>query len=317
MSNSAQNPAGVGEYISHTSQDEVRLGSAETVPNTSYNTACRPDLASVDQPAASATAQERINCRLYQRVDLVRSYSTRTLSPPEATVLVRYRDDIVGRRVLDLGCGAGRLTAHLRPLTNHYVGLDFSPFMVDYCRRHFPGLQFMHGDMRRLSELSVGMFHTIFAIDNLFDAVGHDERLHVLAAVRQLLVPGGLLIFSAHNRNWRELGDGPRLEFSRNPLRQLRQIVLYFQRRRNRRRIKPHQRFETDYALVNDSAHNYSVLHYYINRDSQVKQLADSGFCLLECLDEAGLQLKPGDDNTAHSSIHYVARSADSSAKQN
>jgi SAM-dependent methyltransferase len=260
------------------------------------------------RPPASADAQDDINGSLYSRADLVGLYATPTLYPPEATALVRFREDIVGRRVLDLGCGAGRLATYLRPLTGQYVGLDISPHMLEHCRRNFPGLQFLECDMRQLTPLPDESIDTAFAICNLFDAVSDSDRLRILAEVRRVLVPEGLLVFSAHNRNSADLARGPRLAFSRNPFTQLRYIVDFFQARANHRRIKPHERLEPDYALLNDSGHNYAVLHYYISKESQAKQLAGAGFRLLECLDESGCTLGPGEDDRACSSIHYVAR---------
>ena len=38
---------------------------------------------------------------------------------------------------------------------------------------------------------------------------------------------------------------------------------------------------ETDYAVLNDCGHNYSVLHYYITREAQARQLAAAGFDLI------------------------------------
>jgi SAM-dependent methyltransferase len=165
--------------------------------------------------------------------------------------------------------------------------------------------------MRQLTPLPSGSVDTVFAICNLFDAVSDSDRLRTLAEVRRVLASGGLLVFSAHNRNSTGLADGPRLQFSRNPITQLRYVVEHFQARANHRRIKPHERFETDYALLNDSAHNYAVLHYYISKESQAKQLAGSGFRLLECLDETGRPLGPNADDRASSCIHYVARRED------
>jgi len=43
-----------------------------------------------------------------------------------------------GLRVLDLGCGTGRLLASLKP--NSGVGVDFSPAMIDEARRDYPDL---------------------------------------------------------------------------------------------------------------------------------------------------------------------------------
>jgi hypothetical protein len=161
--------------------------------------------------------------------------------------------------------------------------------------------------MRALTALGDGSFEAVFAVFNLFDAVSHADRLRTLAEVLRVLVPGGLLVFSSHNRNSADLATGPRLRFSRNPVTQLRCLIEYFQARANSRRIKPHQRLETDYALLNDSAHNYSVLHYYISKDVQARQLAGAGYRLLECLDEAGCTLGPNEE-CACSSILYVAR---------
>jgi SAM-dependent methyltransferase len=255
-----------------------------------------------------SSVQDEINLKLYRRSDLVKDYATVNLHPPEAIVLVRYRDDIHRRRVLDLGCGAGRLAFYLRPLTDQYVGMDFSPHMVEYCQRNFPGLSFFQGDMRDLTRFDAGSFDTVFAINNLFDAVCHEDRLRVLDEVRRVLAAGGLLVFSAHNRNCPLGTAAPQLEFKLNPLSQLRGVVAYLRSVANHRRIKPKQRFEPDYALLNDCAHNYSVLHYYILRNVQAKQLAGAGFESIECLDESGLALRPGDDDSACSSIYYVAR---------
>lgn len=255
-----------------------------------------------------ASVQDEINLKLYRRSDLVKGYATANLHPPEAITLVRYRDDICGRRVLDLGCGAGRLAYYLRPLTGQYVGMDFSPHMVEYCQRTFPGLPFFQGDMRDLTRFDTGSVDTVFAINNLFDAVSHEDRLRVLGEVRRVLAAGGLLFFSAHNRNCSLGTAAPRLEFKLNPLSQLRGVVTYLRSVANHRRIKPRQRFEPDYALLNDRGHYYSVLHYYIRRDVQVRQLAGAGFESIECFDEAGQALRPGDDDSASSSIYYVAR---------
>ena len=89
---------------------------------------------------------------------------------------------------------------------------------------------------------------------------------------------------------------------------QLRGVVDYLRSAANRRRIAPLQRAEADYALLNDCAHNYSVLHYYIRRDVQARQLAGAGFELIECLDGSGRALRANDDDSAWPSLYYIAR---------
>src|SRR5215471_12163334 len=71
-----------------------------------------------------------------------------------------YEDDLrymrflvpAGLRVLDLGCGTGRLLAGLNP--SYGVGIDFSPAMIDVARENHPGLKFVVGDAEHLESFA-------------------------------------------------------------------------------------------------------------------------------------------------------------------
>jgi SAM-dependent methyltransferase len=260
------------------------------------------------QAAVIRCRQDALIERVYRRKNLVSTYANVKLLPPEATAFIRYRDDFVGRRVLDMGCGAGRLAVYLRPLIASYTGFDVSPFMIEHCRREFDDCHFVEGDMRDLSTFHDASFDTIVAVSNLFDAVSHPHRLQVLSEVRRTLARGGLLFFSAHNRNFKNAGVGPRLLWHRNPLTQLHLLADYWSATIQHRRLKALQRFEDEYALINDSGNNYSSLHYYVGRDVQLQQLASMGFETIECLDARGHTLSESEDDSEFPSIHYVAR---------
>ncbi|WP_433272844.1 methyltransferase domain-containing protein [Actinosynnema sp. CS-041913] len=49
--------------------------------------------------------------------------------------------------VADVGCGSGRVTAHLAGLGLSVFGIDLSPRMVAAARRAYPGLRFSVGSM--------------------------------------------------------------------------------------------------------------------------------------------------------------------------
>jgi ubiquinone/menaquinone biosynthesis C-methylase UbiE len=67
------------------------------------------------------------NREVFERPDVVEDYIRDTaLRAAERVILDWYRADYVGKRVLDLGVGAGRTAPSLAPNAARYVGVDFS-----------------------------------------------------------------------------------------------------------------------------------------------------------------------------------------------
>ncbi len=243
--------------------------------------------------------------------NFVRDYATRTLRPPEVALLLRYADALDGT-VLELGCGAGRVTGYLDARGGDVLGIDISPAMIDYCRRRYPELQFQVGDLSDLSGLPDGSRDLVVAAYNVLGVFDDTERKGVLLEIRRVLVDGGLLIFSAHNLAF--LPRVPRpvslVTRSLNPARVAWNLGRLPVRARNHRRLARFERREQDYALVNDQAHDYQLLHYYIGRDAQSRQLAEAGFELLDCLDGAGRPVPPGASAAGSPELHYAARAS-------
>jgi SAM-dependent methyltransferase len=249
----------------------------------------------------------RTNAEIWAEDDFVEFYASRELRPVETMLLARHRDELAGR-VLELGCGAGRLTGHLIELAEAVHGLDLSGAMIRYCRRTYPRASFSEGDLRDLSRFGQGSFDAVLAPYNVLDVLGDDERREVLAEIRRVVVAGGLLIMSSHNREY-----APRLGFAirvllgspRRPGASIRKLP---RRVRNRRALRPLERSETGYSIRNDEAHDFSLLHYYISRDAQERQLTEQGFELIECLDLDGRIVAPHGSAARCPELHYVAR---------
>jgi trans-aconitate 2-methyltransferase len=104
-----------------------------------------------------------------------------------------------GERILDVGCGTGRLTAQIADAGADVVGVDASPAMVDEARRNFSGrprLRFDVADARTLAEAAelaadVGRFDAVFS-----NAVLHWVRPPEAAvrSIRKMLRPGGRFV---------------------------------------------------------------------------------------------------------------------------
>ena len=73
--------------------------------------------------------------------------------PLDRAVLAAFVDlvhDDGGGPVADLGCGPGRVTAHLHALRQPAFGVDLSPAMVAVARRSYPELRFEQGSIAAL-----------------------------------------------------------------------------------------------------------------------------------------------------------------------
>jgi SAM-dependent methyltransferase len=96
--------------------------------------------------------------------------------------------------VADLGCGPGRVTAHLHSLGLDAFGIDLSPEMVSVARQRHAGLRFSVGDMSAL-DLADESLRGIVAWYSIIHTP--PERLPVVfAEFARVLAPDGLLLLA-------------------------------------------------------------------------------------------------------------------------
>lgn len=249
----------------------------------------------------------RVNARTWARANYVEEYANRQLRPPEVTLLVRYRDELRGR-LLELGCGAGRLTGYLADLARELHGIDLSPLMVEYCRRAVPTATVNEGDLADLTAFEDESFDAVLAGFNVIDVLDDAERRALLDDMHRVIAADGLLIMSSHNRAYiPRLPAATHLRTS-DPLRFGLDLLRMPRKVRNQRRLRPLEHEGPDYQMLNDDAHRYSLLHYYISRAAQERQLHEHGFELLECLDLEGRRVEAGETAEGSSELHYIAR---------
>ncbi len=106
-----------------------------------------------------------------------------------------------GDRVLDLGSGLGELVESLPPDVA-YLGVERDPHMVEHCRRRFPGLTFLRGDILK-DPLPAGPWDAILLLAVLEHV---PDPAALLAKAAALLATGGrIVVTTPHPRGQRIL----------------------------------------------------------------------------------------------------------------
>src|ERR1700722_12001210 len=104
--------------------------------------------------------------------------------------------------VADVGCGTGRITAHLDSLGVNVFGIDLSPAMVEQARQAHPHLHFEVGSITAL-DLSDATAAGVLAWYSTIHTPPRDLP-QVFAELSRVLAPGGFLLIGFH------VGDGDR-----------------------------------------------------------------------------------------------------------
>ncbi|WP_114597582.1 class I SAM-dependent methyltransferase [Renibacterium salmoninarum] len=69
----------------------------------------------------------------------------------DRAILAGFAEYVLTCPVLDIGCGPGRVTAHLRALGVDSSGIDLSPSMIAVAKERHPNIQFDVGSMLALA----------------------------------------------------------------------------------------------------------------------------------------------------------------------
>lgn len=166
---------------------------------------------------------------------------------------------IPGEKILDLGCGNGRLLEVLKDKDVDYVGVDNAEKLIEIAKKNYPQAKFLVGDALSLPFPS-DFFDKVFSIRVLPHIPSNEFQFQFLKEVNRVLKPGGLLILTA----WYLYG----LTNKRNFLLMMKNIFLKIIRR---------SKLDFGDALIPWGKKVMRYYHYFTKRE--LKELAEeSGF---------------------------------------
>ncbi len=100
-------------------------------------------------------------------------------------------------RILDVGCGTGRIS-QVVPQTAAYVGVDFSPELIEVAKDLFPEQHFLVADAFQLP-YEDALFSVVLSIAVVHHYPDKHDRIAQLEELYRVLEPGGRVVCTVWN----------------------------------------------------------------------------------------------------------------------
>ncbi|MDM8542630.1 class I SAM-dependent methyltransferase [Desulfococcaceae bacterium HSG9] len=214
----------------------------------------------------------------YERPNVVQEifHNHHWIWPEEEMIFKRYETHICGKRVLDIGCGGGRIIPALKALAQDYIGIDYSVRMIKACKEKFESLKFIHCDASDMTIFNDQSFDFVLFTFNGIDCMSHEKRIKTLKEINRILKYDGIFVFSSHNLDDRRHVTAYNI-FDINVFNNIQNILSYL-------KVRKHQIRTETYAILSDPLAGYGHLTYFIRKPDQVIQLKQSDFSDVEIL---------------------------------
>jgi SAM-dependent methyltransferase len=112
----------------------------------------------------------------------------------EADLVETLLQESGGTRVLDAGCGTGRVAIELAQRGFSVVGVDVDPDMLSAARTKRPELPWVEADLTDLAKAVDAEFDVALLAGNVLIFVRPGTEGDVVGAVGERVAPGGLLV---------------------------------------------------------------------------------------------------------------------------
>ncbi len=229
-------------------------------------------------------SESMINYATYNDYKTVEKYSkVNSLQEPERKILELLKPALKNMRMLDIGVGAGRTTRYFSKHVKEYVGIDYSPLMIERCKHNFENrpdnIKFEIIDVIDLSVFPDNYFDFVLFSFNGIDYLSKEERQLAFKNILRVGKNGGYFSFSTHNiLSVKNLFDFKK-QFTSNPKQLMRNLKTWF-------RLKllypqPDKLYKNrDYVIFNDGSLNFNLLTFYTNPQIQKEELSKNFTCI-------------------------------------
>lgn len=135
--------------------------------------------------------------------------------------LLKNHIELSGVKILDWGCGPGRVIRHLPKYTglgSEFYGTDYNTESIVWCAENLPGIQFNQNTLSAKLPYENHFFDVLYGI-SVFTHLSEKMHFAWFDELFRVLKPGGIMLFTTQGENFREKLTGTELtEFDKGRL---------------------------------------------------------------------------------------------------
>lgn len=174
----------------------------------------------------------------------------------------------------------------------NYTGIDYSEKFIQALKVKIPEARLYCMDARKLFNFAADEFDFVNFSFNGLDYVNDNDRKKIMQEIMRVLKPGGIFFFSTHNKNHPNFNRAPWHVTGLSSLTRIKTFIklipyLFLHYKQKKKEVR-----NEDYAILNDSAHNYSLMTYYTTPQHLMFQLREAGFENIKLLQKSGAEVK-------------------------
>ncbi len=219
------------------------------------------------------------NLNTYNSYEVINWYKNLGGITPVENYFFESNKDLLSKAfVLDIGIGGGRTTDYLIDKCANYTGIDYSQGFVDVVKKKYPKADILNADARNLQNFEAKKFDIVNFSFNGIDYVGVDDREKIFLEINRVLKPNGLFFFSTHNKDHVTFDRQPWTDKNSSFLTKIKTFIKLLPFLGKHVIQKKNELRFSDYAIINDSAHNYSLMTFYTSPVFLKKQLSKHHF---------------------------------------
>jgi len=107
---------------------------------------------------------------------------------------------LTGVKILDWGCGPGRIIRHLPELldkTSKIYGTDYNKSSITWCKKNLPGIEFNTNSLEARLPYQNDYFNAIYGI-SIFTHLSEKMHYEWIRELKRILAPGGIFFLTSH-----------------------------------------------------------------------------------------------------------------------